>query len=443
METPVSIAVSGSRREQRRACYPDRQGLVERDGVRVHWEGYGSGEPVVMLLPTWSIVHSRCWKMQIPISPGTTKSDLRPAGNGAFGPSRRPAGLFRGRVRRDALAVMDAAGATGRWSSGLAGRAEGADPGRGSPRPGQGLVLVGPFLGPAMRQHGPERRGGPAALTSGPRDRRRVGQLQRALLAPRLDRVPGVLLRPGVQRAAFHQADRGLRRLGAARPTRDAHHRPCDPASATRAHARAVRTGELSGPGHSRGGRRGSSRTPSARSAAAAITGGALVSLEGSGHCPQARDPVPRQPCCAISLGTPPPQLRRWARATRARSGRSTSPRRSASATCGGISRSPTSCASFIPTSRSTGWRKTRSPRCSSAEASGSIPPASSWPASPATCRRSQQGHDLHVFQALRRMDEILAANFMVFLDAVRQEQYDLWIGDEAWDRRLLPAREP
>jgi predicted glycosyltransferase len=31
-------------------------------------------------------------------------------------------------------------------------------------------------------------------------------------------------------------------------------------------------------------------------------------------------------------------------------------------------------------------------------------------------------------------MDEILLANFMVFHDLVREEQYDLWIGDEAWE---------
>ena len=42
--------------------------------------------------------------------------------------------------------------------------------------------------------------------------------------------------------------------------------------------------------------------------------------------------------------------------------------------------------------------------------------------------------HDLHCFQAIRRMDEILLANFMVFHDLVRDEQYDLWIGDEAWE---------
>ena len=42
--------------------------------------------------------------------------------------------------------------------------------------------------------------------------------------------------------------------------------------------------------------------------------------------------------------------------------------------------------------------------------------------------------HDLHCFQAWRRMDEILVANFMVFHDVVREQQYDLWIGDEAWE---------
>jgi predicted glycosyltransferase len=31
-------------------------------------------------------------------------------------------------------------------------------------------------------------------------------------------------------------------------------------------------------------------------------------------------------------------------------------------------------------------------------------------------------------------MDEILLANFMVFHDVVRDEHYDLWIGDEAWE---------
>ncbi|WP_203582082.1 glycosyltransferase [Microbacterium hibisci] len=42
--------------------------------------------------------------------------------------------------------------------------------------------------------------------------------------------------------------------------------------------------------------------------------------------------------------------------------------------------------------------------------------------------------HDLHAFHAIRRMDEILVNNFMVFNDVVDETYYDLVIGDEAWD---------
>jgi len=47
---------------------------------------------------------------------------------------------------------------------------------------------------------------------------------------------------------------------------------------------------------------------------------------------------------------------------------------------------------------------------------------------------REAADHDLNAFQALRRMDEILVANFMVFYDVVESGEYDLVIGDEAWD---------
>ena len=40
--------------------------------------------------------------------------------------------------------------------------------------------------------------------------------------------------------------------------------------------------------------------------------------------------------------------------------------------------------------------------------------------------------HDLHAFQAVRRMDEIQAANFMVLHDVLTQDRYDLVIADEA-----------
>ena len=58
--------VAAPTREQTRARYPDETGFVERDGVRVFWERYGDGSPTILLMPTWSVVHSRHWKVQIP-----------------------------------------------------------------------------------------------------------------------------------------------------------------------------------------------------------------------------------------------------------------------------------------------------------------------------------------------------------------------------------------
>jgi predicted glycosyltransferase len=63
------------------------------------------------------------------------------------------------------------------------------------------------------------------------------------------------------------------------------------------------------------------------------------------------------------------------------------------------------------------------------------IHPASRWLANESRHIESESAeHDLHCFQAWRRMDEILIANFMVFHDVVREERYDLWVGDEAWE---------
>ena len=96
-------------REQTRARYPDEEGYVERDGVRVFYEVYGSGEPTVFLLPTWSIVHSRHWKMQIPyLARHCRVLTFDGRGNGR---SDRPHGAEAYTVPEfaaDALAVLDA-----------------------------------------------------------------------------------------------------------------------------------------------------------------------------------------------------------------------------------------------------------------------------------------------------------------------------------------------
>ena len=49
-----------------RAREPDREGFVDRDGVRLHYEVFGDGEPTLVLVPSNPIVHSRQWKAQVP-----------------------------------------------------------------------------------------------------------------------------------------------------------------------------------------------------------------------------------------------------------------------------------------------------------------------------------------------------------------------------------------
>jgi len=64
-----------------------------------------------------------------------------------------------------------------------------------------------------------------------------------------------------------------------------------------------------------------------------------------------------------------------------------------------------------------------------------SIHPASARLASESLHFESESGeHDLHAFEAIRRMDEVLIANFMIFQDAVDAGGYDLVIADEAWE---------
>ena len=42
--------------------------------------------------------------------------------------------------------------------------------------------------------------------------------------------------------------------------------------------------------------------------------------------------------------------------------------------------------------------------------------------------------HDLHVFEAFRRLDAVLVHNFMLFDEVVEDGRHDLVIGDEAWE---------
>ena len=103
------MTVATEIREQTRARYPDEEGFVERDGVRVFWERYGEGEQTILLLPTWSVVHSRIWKMQIPYLARHCQVLLFDGrGNGRSDRPAQPEAYAESEFAADALAVMDA-----------------------------------------------------------------------------------------------------------------------------------------------------------------------------------------------------------------------------------------------------------------------------------------------------------------------------------------------
>jgi pimeloyl-ACP methyl ester carboxylesterase len=60
------VIATASAHEQTRARYPDEEGYVERDGVRVFYEVYGDAPTTILLFPTSPISHARMWKAQIP-----------------------------------------------------------------------------------------------------------------------------------------------------------------------------------------------------------------------------------------------------------------------------------------------------------------------------------------------------------------------------------------
>jgi len=105
----VAERTRADRSEQTRARYPDSSGYVERDGVRVFWERYGDGEPTILLLPTWTIIHSRCWKAQIPyLARHFRVLTFDPRGSGRSDRPRDARLYAESEFAGDALAVMDA-----------------------------------------------------------------------------------------------------------------------------------------------------------------------------------------------------------------------------------------------------------------------------------------------------------------------------------------------
>jgi pimeloyl-ACP methyl ester carboxylesterase len=106
---------------------PRADGFIARDGVRVHYQVFGDGPRAVLLLPTWSIVHSDFWAYQAPhLSERYTVITFDGRGNGASDRPTDPAAYSDWEFAADALAVLDIVGAEEAAIASLSGGAASA-----------------------------------------------------------------------------------------------------------------------------------------------------------------------------------------------------------------------------------------------------------------------------------------------------------------------------
>jgi pimeloyl-ACP methyl ester carboxylesterase/predicted glycosyltransferase len=426
-----------------RAREADWDGFVERNGVKIHYEVYGEGGPTLLLLPAWTIIHKRFWKNQVPyLSRHHRVVTYDGPGNGLSDRPLEPAAYDHDRQVEYAIDVLDATGTDravlvalsqgAQWALQLAGEH------------GErvlGTVVIGASV-PVTDPH-------PFRVDPGS-DPTEVPESQVPMLArdpiqhwtkydpafweqrhedflwfffgmsfpePRstkpiedcvgwgLDTVPEVLTAERASRV----------------PTRETAEGWC----------RAITSPVLAIHGD-----RDMISPVSRGQRIAELTGGECVVIAGGGHIPLARDPVKINHLVhdfATRLA-PPARLRTW---TRGRL-RAKKVLYISSPIGLGHARRDVAVAQALKRRRDdvqVDWLA-QHPVTRVLEGAGeTLHPASAWLASESGHIESESGeHDLHCFEALRRMDEILLNNFHVFDDVVRDGDYDLVVGDEAWD---------
>ena len=457
MVTSDDIRLGDAADPASRARLPDDVGVTTRDGVDLAWESFGSGATTLLLMPTWSIVTSRIWKAQVPyLARHFRVVTFDGRGSGASGRPTGATAYTNEQYAADAVAVMDAAGVDravlvslscgGAWSVHVAT----SDPDRVL-----GLFAIAPSCGFALddprRGHVPwnERLPGSRGwqkynkhywLEGGYGDFVRFffGQM---FSEPHSTKQIEDAVAWGHQISPQTLADTTAGRIG------------CDGAVCTDIEDLCRRVTQpvtvLHGSDDRIRGLQYGERL-------AELTGGELIVVEGSGHGPLARDPV------LVNH-----EIRRFAQRFDSYAGprRAWDPRPGPAAAPGGAggrrthvrAQSRRKRALYISSPIGLGHARrdvavadelrtlhpdldvqwlAQDPVTRVLAARGeSVHPASAHLASESGHIESESGeHDLHAFRALRRMDEILVNNFMVFDELLEREAFDLVIGDEAWD---------
>ncbi len=428
----------GPSREQSRARHPDASGHAERGGVRLFYEVYGEGkEPTVLLMPTWSIIHSRHWKAQIPYlsrharvvcfdGRGNGRSD-RPSGAAAYADAEFVA---------DTLAVMDATDT-------------------------QTAVLVALSCGSGwatqLAADHPERVGAVAYI--GPAVALAPGHPERAIVERFDDELDTDEGWAKYNRHFWQRDYRGFLEFFFAQMFVEPHStkqiEDCvgwaletDPDTLADTMSGMAFCGlesfadtcaRVRCPTLVIHGDRDLIRPHAQGAALAEATGGRLVTLEGGGHGPHARDPVTVNLLLRDFLVPRDPTVFR-------RDGR---PRALFVSSPIGLGHARRDVAiarelrTLVPDLQIDWLAQDPVTRVLVREGERVHPASRSLASESGHFEAECAEHDLHAFQAIRRMDEILCANFMVFDDLVRDEPYDLWIGDEAWELDFFLHENP
>jgi pimeloyl-ACP methyl ester carboxylesterase/predicted glycosyltransferase len=428
-----------------RARQPDDEGFVERDGVKIGYEVFGSGDPTILLMPAWSIVHSRFWKLQVAFlarhfrvitydGRGNGRSD-RPAEAAAYG-SRV--------IADDAVAVLEATGTNAVVAVGLSmGAGFLLELATRHPDRVLGAVFVAPTVGLDDVQGDERNYSFDDVLDTD------VGWAK--FNAPYWTRdwpdfvkffMGQIFSEPHSTKAIEDSVGWGLE---------------TDPETMVAT----VRAPYLKGNDQNRTSDDADDRPVAVQLAAAVscpclvvhgsddhiihVTGGQrlaaalgcdLVVFEGSGHLPDVRDPVRFNLLLRgfINRVQPPTTSITWTRA------RSRKPRALYLSSPIGLGHAlrDVAIAKELRTLRpdlEIDWLAEH-PVTTVLQSRGEhVHPASAWLASESAHFEGESAeHDLHCFQAFRRMDEILLANFHVLHDVVEDGRYDLVVGDEAWD---------
>ncbi len=416
---------------------PDSSGTTERDGVEIAYDVFESERPTIVLVPTWSLVDSRFWKFQLPyLARHFRVVTFDGRGSGRSGRPVGAAAYSDAEYAADVVAVLDATG-TDRallvaFSCGVAWAVH---VGAGHPDRVSGIVAISPSCGLSIARPRRETHAFDARLDTtrgwakynerywldgGYDDFVRFFAEQMFHEPHSTKQVEDVVGWAG-DVSAPTLADTTAGRLG----LRGAEATPLEPLCARVRCPVLVLHGSEDRVRPDAIGRR-----------LAALTGGELVLLDGVGHGPPAREPVAVNHLIKKFADRvhPTPATRTWVRA-RSRPKRVLylcSPiglghaRRDIAIAAALRERHPDLQVDWL----------TQDPVTRMLAAAGeTVHPASRWLASESTHVEDEADeHDLHAFQAIRRMDEILVNNFMVFNEVVEETRYDLVIGDEAWD---------